>query len=155
MNFSKKYIQRNQYKKPLLQLEDQKIDAEKSFYIEMKKSYWVVHYLLSINAFPVFEIRLSPFLCSQQVSRTKNSFVIARMRQTNLVVITEQGRWIEGRRNSHHRKGRKKQDVNKDDETRKTEIKESLYHGERLGFENGNVEGVVKRGSRWKEEGVR
>lgn len=39
MNFSKKYIQRNQYKKPLLQLEDQKIDAEKSFYIEMKKSY--------------------------------------------------------------------------------------------------------------------
>lgn len=45
--------------------------------------------------------------------------------------------------------------MNKDDETRKTEIKESLYHGERLGFENGNVEGVVKRGSRWKGEGVR
>lgn len=28
---------------------------------------------------------------------------------------------------------------------RETEIEESLYHGERLGFENGNVEGVVKR----------
>lgn len=42
-------------------------------------------------------------------------------------------------------KRRKKQDENEDDETRKTEIKESLYHGERLGFENGNVEGVVER----------
>lgn len=42
-------------------------------------------------------------------------------------------------------KRRKKQDKNEDDETRKTEIKESLYHSERLGFENGNVEGVVER----------
>lgn len=39
MNFSMKHIQRNQYKKPLLQLKDQKIGAESSSYIETKKSY--------------------------------------------------------------------------------------------------------------------
>lgn len=46
-------------------------------------------------------------------------------------------------------------EISEDDGARETEKEKSLYHGERLGFENGNVEGAVKRGGRWKGAGVR
>ncbi|OAD59659.1 hypothetical protein WN48_08767 [Eufriesea mexicana] len=49
----------------------------------------------------------------------------------------------------------KEKEISEDDGARETGKEKSLYHGERLGFENGNVEGAVKRGGRWKGAGVR
>lgn len=77
---------------------------------------------------------------------------MVKTRQANLPTLpSEKDRKSKGERTSSYtvqsreREKEQKREVSEDDEMRETEIEESLYHGERLGLENGNVEGVVKR----------
>lgn len=86
-----------------LRRKDREIGAGRSSRAGITKSYWAEPCLLSINAFPVFEIRPPRSLCSGWASTTKNVFVMVKTRQANLPTLpSEKDRKSKGERTSSY-----------------------------------------------------